>query len=75
MNSMTTLNQRLANIFAFAKIASIMFAMNSRLTRRPDQLKMPWQDAYYIQNNGPVEVRKMNNKTPDQRSRVLVILA
>jgi len=35
-----------ANTFAFAEIASIMFAMDAMLTRRSDQLKMPRQDAY-----------------------------
>ncbi len=48
MTSATTLSQRVANTFAFAEIASIMFAMNAMLTRRSDQLKMPRQDAYCL---------------------------
>jgi hypothetical protein len=42
----TALSQRTENAAAFDQIASTMFAMDAILTRRPDHLKMPRQDAY-----------------------------
>ena len=44
--STTTPSQRETNTIPIAKTASTMFAMDAMLTRWPDQLKMPRQDAY-----------------------------
>ena len=44
--STTALSQRTASAAAFDQIASTMFDMDAVLTRRPDHLKMPRQDAY-----------------------------
>lgn len=46
--STTALSQRTANAAAFDQITSTMFAMDAILTRRPDHLKMPRQDAYKV---------------------------
>ena len=42
------LSQRAANIIAFAKAASTMFAMDAMLSHRPGHLKMPRPDAYLV---------------------------
>ena len=52
------LSQRAANIIAFAKAASTMFAMDAMLSHRPGHLKMPRPDAYLRQTGSHKELAR-----------------